>query len=57
MFIFALIVSLVCLAVPAGILRMLATRRRTIAQIHAVMSEHRRTCCRHRTEQQTEVTS
>ncbi|GAA4212529.1 hypothetical protein [Microbispora amethystogenes] len=60
MFTFALIVSLACLAVPLSIyLRMVFTRRRTIAQIHAAMSEHRRTCCEPRIgqhiEQDTEV--
>ncbi|MEU8193315.1 hypothetical protein AB0C10_05980 [Microbispora amethystogenes] len=60
MFTFALIISLACLAVPVSIyLRMVFTRRRTIAQIHAAMSEHRRTCCEHHTgqhiEQDTEV--
>ncbi|MGW4638028.1 hypothetical protein ACWEN6_05855 [Sphaerisporangium sp. NPDC004334] len=58
MFTFALIASLACLAVPvSSIIRMLVTRRRTVAQIHAAMSEHRRTCCGHRSDQQTEMTS
>ncbi|MEW9527294.1 hypothetical protein [Microbispora sp. NPDC049125] len=58
MFPFALIASLACLAVPVSTgIRMLLTRRRTVAQIHAAMSEHRRTCCGHRADQHTEVTS
>ncbi|GAA4215562.1 hypothetical protein [Microbispora amethystogenes] len=62
MFTFALIVSLACLAVPLSIyLRMVFTRRRTVAQIHAAMSEHRRTCSGHpdgwHVEQDTEATS
>ncbi|MEU8201521.1 hypothetical protein [Streptosporangium sp. NPDC049046] len=48
MFTFALILSLACLAVPVSIFaRMVITRRRVVAQIHAHMSEHRRTCCGH----------
>ncbi len=44
--------AFVCLAVPVSIyLRMVITRRRVVAEIHAHMSEHRRTCCGHRTAQ------
>lgn len=46
MFAFAAIVSLICLAVPVSIfVRMVITGPRVRAEIHAHMSEHRRTCC------------
>ncbi|MEU7990551.1 hypothetical protein AB0B56_37390 [Streptosporangium canum] len=48
MFTFALILSLVCLAVPVSIFtRMAITGRRVRAEIHSSMSMHRRTCCGH----------
>ncbi|MEU7895568.1 hypothetical protein AB0B45_22275 [Nonomuraea sp. NPDC049152] len=54
----AIVISLVCLAVPVSIwVRMIATRRRTVAEIHSTMAAHRRTCCTHLADTNREVTS
>ncbi len=58
MFTFALIASLLCLAIPVSIFaRMVITRRTVVTRICAHMSMHRRTCCGHRTGPGTEATS
>ncbi|GAA3308595.1 hypothetical protein [Nonomuraea dietziae] len=54
----AIVISLACLAVPVSIwVRMLVTRRRTVAEIRSTMAAHRRTCCTHLVNTNREVTS
>ncbi|MFC6081672.1 hypothetical protein [Sphaerisporangium aureirubrum] len=56
MFTCALIISLICLAVPVlTFLRMVFTARRVRAEIHYRMSMHRRHCCGHQADFPHEV--
>ncbi|GAA3472877.1 hypothetical protein [Nonomuraea roseola] len=53
----AIVLTLACLAVPVSIwVRMLVTRRRTVAEIHSTMAAHRRTCWTHLADTNREVT-
>lgn len=56
MFTVALILSLICLAVPVfTFVRMVVTARRVRAEIHWRMSAHRRHCCGHQAESDHKV--